>query len=284
MGSLPVAKSFFSVGRKVLPWVAAVSIGWLGAFFLPPTSIIRAYESVRWRPHGRALVAAIAGNPAVPLDKLLAPIPQPFSTALASMHHHEPQLGTDGVMHDLTHAGVTAEDGVYIYELCRRVRARSTLEVGFAEGLSTLYFLAAAKADGAGPHVAIDPFENSDYYGIGLQKVRETGMSADFRFLAEKSVSALPRLAAEGSHYDVIFIDGDHKYDSELADFVLADVLCPKGGYLLFHDIWMDSTMKLASFIQRNRADYERQPTGVNIAAFRKIGDDRRDYRHFVDF
>jgi predicted O-methyltransferase YrrM len=280
MGSRPLVRNYFSFDRKVLFWVVAVSIGWLAVFFLRPTFVSRAYKSVRWR-----LAAAAASSPTLPVETVLAPIPQPFSTALTSMHSHKPQSGADGVMHELDpHAGIAVEDGLYIYQLCRRVRPRRTLEVGFAEGFSTLYFLAAARENGAGLHVAVDPFENSDYHGIGLQKVRETEMSAGFRFLEEKSVVALPRLAAEGLPYDVIFIDGDHKYDAELADFVLADVLCPKGGYLLFHDTWMASTKKLVSFIQGNRADYRREPTGVNIAAFQKIADDRRDWRHFVDF
>ena len=232
------------------------------------------------------IVAAVRGrSPGIPLEKLLAPVPQPFSTMLVSMHRHQPQMGSDGATHALdATAGVAPEDGVYIYDLCRRVRPQRTLEVGFAEGFSTLYFLAAEKANGVGLHVAIDPFEGSHYHGIGLQEVRRTDMSSHFRFVDAKSVSALPLLASEGQHYEVIFIDGDHRYDSELADFVLADVLSPKGGYLLFHDTWMASTKKLVSFIRSNRTDYLYLPTNVNIAAFRKADEDRRDWRHFVDF
>jgi len=280
MSPSPAKRSYFELDRRVLFWVVAVSIGWLAVFYVRPAGIRRAYDGVLAR-----IEAATKSRRFIPVEKLLAPIPQPYSSMLASMHNHQPQMGTDGAMHALdADAGIKIGDGLYIYELCRKVRPRHTLEVGFAEGFSTLYFLAAAKTNGVGSHVAIDPFENSDYHGIGLQKVRQTDMSSHFRFMEAKSVAALPLLASEGSKYEVIFVDGDHRYDSELADFVLADVLCPNGGYLLFHDIWMDSTKKLISFIQRNRADYEREPTGVNVAAFRKVGEDHRDWRHFVNF
>jgi predicted O-methyltransferase YrrM len=239
---------------------------------------------VKARTNGQRLEPPRQPDRDDPIEKRLAPIPQPFRDMLASMHNHEPQVGTDGAIHASDNvSGVTVDDGLYLYNLCLKVRPQRTLEIGFAEGFSTLYFLAAAKMNGGGSHVAIDPFENF-WHGIGSQKVRQSDMSSHFRFIEAKSVSALPLLASENSQYDLIFIDGDHRYDSELADFVLADVLCPKGGYLLFHDIWMDSTKKLVSFIQRNRADYETEPTGVNIAAFRKVGEDQRQWHYFVDF
>jgi predicted O-methyltransferase YrrM len=216
--------------------------------------------------------------------EMLSPLPQPFQTLLLSMHKRKPQRGTDGGIYPLSFAGVVPEDGMYIYDLCRRVRPQRTLEIGFAEGFSAMYFLAAAKANGMGSHVAIDPFENRDWHGLGLQKVKETGMEDRFRFMEALSVSALPALASEGLKFEVIFIDGDHRFDTQLADFLLSDALCPKGGYILLHDVWMASTRKLISFIERNRADYKRHPTPLDIATFQKIDEDRRDWRHFVEF
>jgi hypothetical protein len=147
-----------------------------------------------------------------------------------------------------------------------------------------VFFLAALSQNGHGAHVAIDPFEKTDWHGLGLHKVEELGLQPRFRFIEAKSVSAMPQLAAEGSPFQVIFVDGDHRFDAEMVDFVLSDNLCAKGGYLLFHDIWMPSTQKLVSFIRKNRPDYVAIPTGTNIAAFQKTGEDRRDWRKFEDF
>ena len=275
-------RNYFELDRKLLFWIVALSVFWLAVFYWR-RPIARVYDAVRTR------VEAPTNSRRVndPIEKRLAPLPQPFQGMLVSMHNHQPQAGTDGAMHALdANTGITVDDGLYLYNMCLKVRPQRTLEVGLAEGFSTLYFLAAAKTNGGGSHVAIDPFEISDWHGIGVQKVRQSDMNSHFRLIEAKSVSALPLLASENSQYGLIFIDGDHRYDSQLADFVLADVLCPKGGYLFFHDTWMDSTKKLVSFIQRNRADYQREPTGANvaIAAFRKVGEDHRDWRHFVDF
>jgi len=216
----------------------------------------------------------------------LSYLPEPFQTLLVSMHQLNPQKGTDGASHPLsrTGAGITPEDGKYIYELCKRVRPERTLEAGFAEGFSAMYFLAAAKSNGKGFHVSAEPFELSYWHGVGLQKVQESGMKEQFRFMNAKSVAAFPALGAEGLKFQVIFIDGDHRFDTQLADFVLSDELCPKGGYILLHDVWMASTRKLMSFIDRNRPDYKRHPTNVNLGVYEKVGDDRRDWRHFVAF
>jgi predicted O-methyltransferase YrrM len=220
-----------------------------------------------------------------PPKEVLAGLPQPFLGVLSSMYAKEPQMGTDGAKHDLTaDTGVWASDGMFLYNLCKRIRPERTLEVGFAEGFSTVFFLAALSENGRGSHFAIDPFEKSDWHGLGLHKVEELGQQQRFRFMEAKSMSAIPQLAAEGASFQVIFIDGDHRFDPQMLDFALADTICEKGGYLLFHDVWMASTQKLASFLLKNRPDYRPVRTGTDIAAFQKIGEDKREWRHFIDF
>jgi predicted O-methyltransferase YrrM len=219
-------------------------------------------------------------------DQLIAALPEPFHKALASMYGHQPQTGTDGVKHELSKdTGVWASDGMWIYNLIRQSKAEHTLEVGLAEGYSTLFMLAALSENGGkGTHTALDPFETSDWNGIGLRKIEDTGMQSRFVFVPEKSLYALPRLAAERKSYQVIFIDGDHRFDAQMLDFVMADNLLDKGGYLLFHDTWMESTQKLMAFLVNNRPDYTAIPTGTNLAAFRKTGADGRDWKAFTAF
>ncbi len=77
-------------------------------------------------------------------DRLLSSLPQPFRCALLSMYAAEPQLGEDGQMHALEgNTGLSPAVGIWIYELCRRVRPLATLEIGLAYGFSTFCFLAA---------------------------------------------------------------------------------------------------------------------------------------------
>ena len=213
-------------------------------------------------------------------------LPQPFSKLLISMNRGDQQLGTDGALHPAHKVGVTVADGMYLYDLVRKTKPQRTAEVGFAEGFSTLYILAGLQANGNGMHVAIDPFETSDYYGVGLARVKDAGMDNRFRFLPERSFAGLPELAAEKKPYNIVFIDGAHIFDFAFTDFMLSDSLCPEGGYILFHDIWMPSTKKIVSFIEHNRRDYVHRevPEGVNIAVFQKVRDVQRPWDHFVDF
>ena len=209
-----------------------------------------------------------------------------FAAALKSMYAGQPQMGTDSFMHNLDGTTrISPEEGMWIYELCRKVKPIRTLEIGIAYGFSTMYFLAAIKANGMGSHVAMDPLEITYWHGIGLKKVQEMGMDRSFRFIQEKSFLELPGLAREGLHFEVIFIDGNHRFDDVLLDFTLSDYVCAKGGYIILDDLWMPSIRKAVSFIESNRSDYERQDTPIaNIQVFKKLDDDRRQWDHFVPF
>jgi len=116
-------------------------------------------------------------------------------------------------------------------------------------------------------------------------KVKEVKMEHSFQFISERSHPAMAKLGDKGITFGVIFIDGSHLYDTAFADFVLADFLCPKGGHILLHDTWMGSVKRITSFIERNREDFQRQPSSArNIAIFQKTGDDKRPWTHYKDF
>lgn len=223
----------------------------------------------------------------IPVQKILEPLDPSFAAALKSMYDGQPQMGTDGSMHNLDGtSGIPPEEGMWIYELCRKLKPRQTLEIGLADGFSTIFFMAAIKANGTGRHVAIDPFEITDWHGVGLRKVQELGMIGSLRFIEEKDVFGLPGLAREGQQYEVIFIDGNHRFDDAILDFVLSDYVCAKDGYIIFDDFHLESIKKAVSFIENNRSDYQRQATPIDlrIAVFKKVGDDHRRSFHFVPF
>jgi methyltransferase family protein len=148
-----------------------------------------------------------------------------------------------------------------------------------------MYFLAALRANGFGSHIAIDPFEVQEWKGIGLTKVKEVKMEGSFEFIPERSHSAMAKLADKKLAFDVIFIDGAHLFDIAFTDFVLADALLQKGGYVLLHDPWMSSIQRIIAFIKKNRADFTLQPpSGANVAVFQKTGEDKRPWDHFEQF
>jgi predicted O-methyltransferase YrrM len=228
-----------------------------------------------------------AAPPDPPANEVLAGLQEPIASALLSAYEGCPQIGLDGNSYELDKSTrISAEQGMWIYELCRRVRPERTLEIGLAYGFSTLFFFAAHQENGSGRHTAIDPLQcSSDFHGIGLQRARQFGMEESFRWIQEMSVVAVPALYKEGLRFEVIFIDGDHRFDSVLADFTLCDLICSDGGYVIFDDMWMPSIQKAVAFIDHNRPDYIKEKTPVsNISVYRKLGPDKRDWRHFVDF
>ena len=218
-------------------------------------------------------------------EEILSPLPRPFCSALLSMYNGEPQLGSDGERHSLD--GITligGEQGMWLYNLCLEAKPKTTLEIGLAYGYSTLYFLAAIRANGFGHHTAVDPFQ-SRWHGIGRRQPQSLGMSDSFRFIEEKSVSALAHFTDWGETFEVIFIDGNHRFDDTFVDFTLSAELCPVGGCIVLDDMWMPSIRRVVAFIRSNRKDFEELKTPVwNIAAFRRIGEDTREWNHYVEF
>jgi predicted O-methyltransferase YrrM len=217
----------------------------------------------------------------------------PFGSVLASMYAGEPQPGIDGLPHLLDgDTRISAEEGRWIYDLCRRLKPAHTLEIGLAYGFSTLYLLAALRKNGYGDHTAVDPFqrqpaglERGSWHGIGMLQASRVGMSERFSLVEEPSFRALVHFADQAKNFEVIFIDGNHRFDDVLVDFTLAAELCPIGGYIVCDDMWMPSIRSAVAFLRANRTDFEYVPSPVqNIAAFERTAADSRNWDHFGQF
>jgi len=202
------------------------------------------------------------------------------------MYNREPQLGSDGKWHPLDGKTlISPAQGMWLYQFCRETKPRTSLEIGLAYGYSTIYFLAAIRENRIGQHTAVDPFQNWKWSGIGSCQARTLGMSDSFRFLEQKAGSALTRFADRGERFDVIFIDGSHRFDDVLVDFTLSAEVCPLQGCIILDDMWMPSIRQAVAFIGSNRRDFEEINTPVtNIAAFRRIAEDTRKWDHYIDF
>jgi predicted O-methyltransferase YrrM len=138
---------------------------------------------------------------------LLDLLPSPYNKKLNVMYHSTRHVGSDGLEHDACIATkISVPEGMAIFNLCRENKAMRTLEIGLAYGFSTMYFLAASENSF---HVAIDPFIEEWWHGVGLNNVKEVGMSNRVRFIGDISLIALPKLLAESAKFDVLFIDGN---------------------------------------------------------------------------
>ena len=214
-----------------------------------------------------------------------------FRSRLLSMYRAEPQIGADGKEHPIGNVpGMSPEEGYWLYGHCLGAKPKATLEIGMAFGYSTLYFLAALAVNGQGTHTAVDPLQSSVFFGVALTQaqdaVREKGLGSDaFLLIEDRSDRAAVDLVREGRTFDVVFIDGNHRFDDVLVDFYLCAPLCSIGGHVVLHDMWMSSIHTVAKYLRANRADFEWVPTPAgNLGVFKKVSEDSRDWRHFRNF
>lgn len=221
------------------------------------------------------------------ISSIIEPLPLEFKKSLISMYEKQDQMGSDGKMYKLdASVKITPEQGMCIFNVCKKIKPKRTLEIGFANGYSTIFFLASIKSNEIGYHVAMDPFEIIDWHGVGLKKVEELRMDSFFRFIPEFDYYGIPELARDKQKYDVVFIDGDHRFDYVLLDFTLADYIISDNGYIILHDLWMPSIKKVVKFIKNNRLDYEIQ-TDINspqMLVLKKISGDKRAWNFYSSF
>jgi predicted O-methyltransferase YrrM len=195
-----------------------------------------------------------------------------MNTVIEAIYATGECVGPQGAKYAVYPAGIKRPEGEALYKLVRDLDARRTLEVGMAWGLATLFFCQAHKDAGhAMPaHTAIDPFQTQSFHGMGRHNVRAAGLGEMLTFLEESSHSALPRMAAEGRQFDLVFVDGSHLFDAAVVDFFFADRLIPVGGHLVFDDLWLPSVRKLLGFVLANRAyriAEERLPARTDLKA-----------------
>jgi len=139
-----------------------------------------------------------------------------------------------------------------LYKLVRDAKPKQSLETGFAFGLSTLFIAQALPDNGEGHHTAVDPFEISEFKGVGVANVRRAGLEDRFTFIEDYAANALPRLNQQGLKLDFAFIDGHHTFDAAFLDFFYCDVMMGSGGLIVFHDFSMPAVRKVVTFVLRN--------------------------------
>jgi predicted O-methyltransferase YrrM len=177
-------------------------------------------------------------------------------------------------------SAVKFSEGKYLHDLIKKNNFKKTLETGFGLGLSAASIITASQSK----HVGIDPFQ-SNYDNYGLKNIEKLGLKDHLEFYADYSHSVLPKLLKEGRTFDFIFIDGDHKFDGQFVDFYYAGLLIDENGFIVLHDTWMRSTTYLVNYIKKNRSDFQLVTQDLrNIAVFKKVGVDKRDWVHFEGF
>ncbi|GIV20727.1 MAG: hypothetical protein KatS3mg023_2478 [Armatimonadota bacterium] len=139
---------------------------------------------------------------------------------------------------------LTVEEGELLYRLARACTGKGVIvEIGSFKGKSTIW-LAKGSLAGAGTKVvAIDPHTGSAEHRQGAQPVwtYEEFLANLRRAKVEEVVTPVVATSAEAAArfsqpVELLFIDGDHRYEMVRQDFDLWFPQLLEGGYLLMHD------------------------------------------------
>jgi predicted O-methyltransferase YrrM len=225
---------------------------------------------------------------------------QRIAARIDQIYRTKSVAGEDGAIHSIVPVAVAPERGQFLLEVCRAQGAVSTLEIGMAWGLSTLFIFQALMESGTTMphHVVMDPFQPTVYHNAALHTLRELGLGDAVEFYPEPSGLVLPRLIAQGRRFDLAFIDGDHRFDGVFIDLFYVDQLLKPGGVAVFDDMGWDGVYLACRFAEtnygykniaeladprkRSKSDGSHRPL---IRAYRKPDEAvERDQPHFVPF
>ncbi len=197
----------------------------------------------------------------------------------------------DGSKHDVRTVSISPGEGEALSRWVLRENAARTIEIGLAYGFSTLHICDGLLRSGHRDpkHVALDPFQAGRFANCGLQVLEEAGVGSFLEYHGEMSQLALPSFVKEGRHFDLAFVDGNHRFDSVFLDLFYLGRLLPKGGVVILDDYDLAGIHRAVSFFLTNlnwsveEIAPEHDPHHWVVLRTATTDDDR-DFRYFVDF
>jgi len=145
-------------------------------------------------------------------------------------------------------SGISREEGDFVSRLIRENSITRSIEIGCAHGISSLYICDALGGRPGAKHVIIDPYELTEWHGIGLHNLEQAGLSG-YEFIDKPSEFALPALLESGQTFDFALIDGFHRFEHALLDFFYLDRLLNIGGLLVFDDARLPPVRKVLRYV-----------------------------------
>jgi predicted O-methyltransferase YrrM len=139
---------------------------------------------------------------------------------------------------------VDPAEGAWLQQIVKDIKPYRSLEIGCAYGVSSLYICealvsaeaSAGQAVAPERHIIVDPFQSTQWRGIGVRNIQDAGFASLVDFREQRSEIALPRLLEEGVFLDFAFVDGWHTFDQVLTEFYYINRLLRIGGVIAFDD------------------------------------------------
>jgi len=145
-------------------------------------------------------------------------------------------------------SAISKEEGTFLERLAAKSGITRTIEVGCANAVSSLYICAGLTGKAGASHIAIDPFQRTDFQMRGVDNVRRAGVDF-FRLIEEPSEIALPDLLKSGAAFDMAFIDGLHTLDQTMLDFYYLDRMLTVGGIVVLDDMNHRAVNRVAHYV-----------------------------------
>jgi predicted O-methyltransferase YrrM len=190
-------------------------------------------------------------------------------------------------------AQTNPDEGYFIYDLIKKNKYKNCLEIGMANGISALFICQAlAELNNNGSLISIDPYQSTQWKNQGVENIKRAGLKK-YHALAEKfDYTALPHMLINMQKstlekFDLIFIDGDHRFDYTLLDFMYSDMMLKVGGVILVDDVRHKSVRPVINYLERNYKHFKmlKGPNASeSMALFIKIGEDKRSWDFHVNF
>ncbi|NII24086.1 class I SAM-dependent methyltransferase [Pseudoflavitalea sp. X16] len=169
-------------------------------------------------------------------------------------------------------SAIDFEEATFIDNLIRELRPQNTIEIGCAEGASSLVIMDALASSG-GQHTIIDPFQTTYWESKGINLLQMFGHD-QYKLIEKGSEIALPALLDKAEKFDFAFIDGYHTFDHTLLDaFYLVKMLKP-GGVLVIDDVQMPAINKCLRYLYNYPClQYKGSSMGTSATKSRKLFD-----------
>lgn len=146
--------------------------------------------------------------------------------------------------------------GLVHYSFVRNIKPKNILCVGSRKGFVPAVLALACKDNGVGHVDFVDAgYDESDtaaWSGVGFWKKnrpeKHFGKLGINKFLTTYVMTTKEFSKTKSLKYDYIYIDGDHSYPGVKLDYKLFWPKLNKGGFMVFHDVFVKHTKNLGDF------------------------------------
>lgn len=202
-------------------------------------------------------------------------------------------------------SGIAFEHAAALFRHVVKNKPVECIEIGMANGVSTIAICSALKFNGKGRLISVDPYQTTQWNSQGLKRLEAASLNKYHTLMERPDYSVLPRLLDDNLRIDFGYIDGWHTFDYTLLDFWYIDKMLSEGGVVAFNDCGMRAVTKAIKFVMTHRA-YIEEDVGLikryeasnflksvvrrltdfrtNDRYFRKIKGGEPDWNFYADF